>query len=78
MLTHELELDQLHNLIQNTFYLLLFFQSMAALLQPFGNCAEYLNPKVMQVVFAPGMEKAVRYVQELEENDLKEKVNKQC
>lgn len=47
--------------------------SMAALLKPFGMCAEFLNPSVATEVFSPGLEKAVKYIQGLEENDFKEK-----
>lgn len=47
--------------------------SMAALLRPFGMCAEFLNPKVVTEILAPGMEKTIRYIQNLEEKDLKEK-----
>lgn len=47
---------------------------MAALLQPFGQCAELLNTKVVQTILAPGMEIAVKYVQKLGDDDLKEKV----
>lgn len=50
------------------------FQSMAALLRPFGMCAEFLNPKVVTEILAPGMEKTIKYIQNLEEKDLKEKV----
>ena len=48
---------------------------MAALLRPFGMCAEFLNPKVVTDLLAPGMEKAIKFIQNLEEKDLKEKVN---
>eukprot|EP00105_Crassostrea_gigas_P001822 XP_011414140.1 PREDICTED: ubiquitin carboxyl-terminal hydrolase 24 [Crassostrea gigas] len=47
--------------------------SMAALLRPFGMCAEFLNPKVVTEILAPGMEKTIKYIQNLEEKDLKEK-----
>lgn len=47
---------------------------MAALLKPFGTCAEFLNANVAKEIFSPGLETAVRYVKGLEENDFKEKV----
>lgn len=47
---------------------------MAALLRPFGMCAEFLNPKIVTEILAPGMEKTIKYIQNLEEKDLKEKV----
>ena len=47
---------------------------MAALLQPFGQCAELMNTKVVQPILGPGMETAVKYVQKLSDDDLKEKV----
>ncbi|XP_064624443.1 ubiquitin carboxyl-terminal hydrolase 24-like isoform X2 [Lineus longissimus] len=47
--------------------------SISALLQPFGQCVDFLNPKVVEPMLAPGMEGAVRFVQDLKENDLKEK-----
>lgn len=50
---------------------------MAALLRPFGMCAEFLNPKVVTEILAPGMEKTIKYIQNLEERDLKEKVRGQ-
>ncbi|XP_077980970.1 ubiquitin carboxyl-terminal hydrolase 24-like [Glandiceps talaboti] len=46
---------------------------MAALLYPFGLCAEYLNAQKVSTILQPMMEKAIKYVQELEENDLKHK-----
>ena len=47
---------------------------MAALMQPFGQCAELLNTKVVHSILAPGMEIAVKYVQKLNDDDLKDKV----
>ena len=47
---------------------------MAALLEPFGNCAEFLNSPVVQPLLLPAMDKSVSYVKNLTENDLKEKV----
>ena len=49
-------------------------QSMAALLAPLGVCAEYLNESVVEPMLCVGIEKAVKYVQSLEDNELKEKV----
>jgi hypothetical protein len=50
------------------------FQSISSLLHPFGQCVDFLNPKVVEPMLAPGMEEAVKFVQGLEEKDLKEKV----
>lgn len=47
--------------------------SMAALLRPFGTCAEFLNPGSVSEILAPGMERSIKYVQNLEEKDFKEK-----
>ena len=47
---------------------------MAALLRPFGMCAEFLNPAIVKDMLTPGMEKCIAYVQNLEEKDFKEKV----
>ena len=47
---------------------------MSSLLAPLGKCAERLNPKVVQPLLAPGMEVAVKFVQNLSDNDLKDKV----
>ena len=52
----------------------IILQSVAALLRPFGMCAEFLNPEVIRSVLANGMERAIKYVQNLEEKDFKEKV----
>ena len=49
-------------------------QSMSLLLKPFGVCAEFLNHSVMQETLKPGMERAIKYIQSLEEKDFKEKV----
>ena len=37
-------------------------------------CAEFLNPEVVRNVLANGMDKSIKYVQNLEEKDFKEKV----
>lgn len=47
---------------------------MAALLKPFGICAEFLNSNVATEVFSLGLDKAIKYIQKLEEVDFKEKV----
>jgi ubiquitin carboxyl-terminal hydrolase 9/24 len=47
---------------------------LASLLAPFGNCAEYLNASVVKPVLGPGLDRAVQFVQNLKENDLKDKV----
>ena len=44
-------------------------------MQPFGQCAELLNTKVVQSILGPGMEIAVKYVQKLNDDDLKDKVH---
>ena len=54
------------------------FQSMAALLKPFGVCSDFLNVSVVPNILAPGMERAIKYVQNLEEKDFKEKVGQKC
>ena len=43
---------------------------------PFGMCAELLNTKVVQPLLGPGMEIAVKYAQNLNDEDLKDKVSK--
>ena len=58
-----------------TMYLYSLLQSMSALLSLFGQSAEFLNTPVVQSILAPGMEIAVRYVQKLDENELKDKVS---
>ncbi|CAL1529935.1 unnamed protein product [Lymnaea stagnalis] len=47
--------------------------NMSLLLRPFGACAEFLSPTVMKAMLRPGMEKAVKTIQALEEKDFKEK-----
>ncbi|CAH1774066.1 unnamed protein product [Owenia fusiformis] len=47
--------------------------AMSALLAPLGQCAEYLNGKSVQPMLATGMERAVKYVQGLKEDELKDK-----
>ena len=56
-------------------FVLFQFQSVAALLRPFGMCSEFLNPEVIRSILATGMERAIKYVQNLEEKDFKEKVS---
>ena len=48
---------------------------MAALLAPFRQCAEFLNVKVVQNELAPGMEAAFKFVENLSEDDLKDKAS---
>jgi len=43
-------------------------------LSPLGVCAEFLNPKVVTELLAPAMEKCIKFVQNLEEKDFKQKV----
>ncbi|GCB74652.1 hypothetical protein scyTo_0003743, partial [Scyliorhinus torazame] len=47
--------------------------AVSALVQPLGVCAEYLNPTVVQPMLDPVIDKMIRYVQSLEEKDLKDK-----
>ena len=47
---------------------------MAALVKPFGMCAEVLNPVLATEIFRPGLDKAFNYIEGLEEKDFKEKV----
>ena len=47
---------------------------MAALLVPFGNCVELLNPTVVHPILSDGMKTAFSYVRGLEEADFKDKV----
>ncbi|ELT87806.1 hypothetical protein CAPTEDRAFT_215537 [Capitella teleta] len=46
---------------------------LAALLAPFGNCAEYLNVSVVKPILGPGLDRAVKFVQNLKPDDLKDK-----
>ena len=48
----------------------------AALIMPFGKCASYLNATVVRPLFEPGLKAAVNFVQNLSENQLKNKVRK--
>ncbi|KAL4237153.1 Ubiquitin carboxyl-terminal hydrolase 24 [Mactra antiquata] len=47
--------------------------SIASLLKPLGMCAEYLNVEVIRSLLATGMERSIKYVQNLAEKDFKEK-----
>jgi hypothetical protein len=47
---------------------------MAALLVPFGNCVEVLNPTVVSPILLEGMKVAFTYVRNLEDSDFKDKV----
>jgi len=47
---------------------------MAALLAPFGNCVDVLNPTVVSPILSEGMKMAVAYVKNLEDSDFKDKV----
>ena len=48
----------------------------AALIAPFGSCAQYLNKDVVKPLLEPGLKSAVAFVQNLKSDDLKQKVNK--
>ncbi|BFY99847.1 hypothetical protein BsWGS_02887 [Bradybaena similaris] len=47
--------------------------SMSLLLRPFGACVDFLSQNVMNTMLRPGMERAVKTIQALEEKDFKEK-----
>jgi len=47
---------------------------LAAILQPFSLCSEYLNRSCVQSYIAPVLELAVTYIRELSEDDFKLKV----
>lgn len=47
---------------------------MSLLLRPFGVCASFLSQSTMDTMLRPGMEKAVKTIQALEEKDFKDKV----
>lgn len=49
-------------------------QSIAALLAPFGNCVDVLNPVVIKSLLEDGMKVAFNYVKNLVEADFKDKV----
>ena len=49
---------------------------MAALLAPFGNCAEFLHSAIVQPLLNDGMQTALKYVDNLDEASFKEKVSK--
>ncbi|XP_015755638.1 PREDICTED: ubiquitin carboxyl-terminal hydrolase 24-like [Acropora digitifera] len=46
---------------------------LAALLKPIGICASYLNAKVLSTVFSDVFEKTLQYIQELTNDDMKQK-----
>ena len=46
----------------------------AALILPLGNCAQFLNDELVLPLVEPGLKAAVKYVQELGNDDLKQKV----
>lgn len=48
---------------------------MSALMAPFGNCVDVLNPTVVSPILSEGMKLAFNYVKNLEESDFKDKVN---
>uniref|UniRef100_A0A8D0HEE5 Ubiquitin specific peptidase 24 n=1 Tax=Sphenodon punctatus TaxID=8508 RepID=A0A8D0HEE5_SPHPU len=47
--------------------------AVSALVQPLGVCAEYLNSSVVQPMLDPVIHKMIKYVQNVEERDLKDK-----
>ncbi|KAH9492249.1 Ubiquitin carboxyl-terminal hydrolase 24 [Bulinus truncatus] len=47
--------------------------NMSLLLRPFGACAGFLSQVTMDTMLRPGMEKAVKTIQALEEKDFKDK-----
>lgn len=47
---------------------------MAALLKPFGNCAELLNKSIVLPLLSKCIERSVNYVKSIKDGDLKNKV----
>ena len=50
----------------------------AALIQPLGSCAHLLNADLILPLIEPGLRAAVKYVQQLTKDDLKQKVLQRC
>jgi len=49
---------------------------MAALLAPFGNCVEILNPTVFQPLLVDGLKMTFNYAKNLDNSEFKDKVFK--
>jgi len=47
---------------------------MAALLAPFGNCADVLNPAVFQPLLGDGLKMTFNYAKNLDNSEFKDKV----
>ena len=47
---------------------------MAALLAPFGNCADVLNPAVFQPLLVDGLKMTFNYAKNLDNSEFKDKV----
>ena len=47
---------------------------MAALLAPFGNCVDVLNPVVFQPLLIDGLKMTFNYAKNLDNSDFKDKV----
>ncbi|XP_077972925.1 ubiquitin carboxyl-terminal hydrolase 24-like [Styela clava] len=64
-------LSRLQNIVETCEHL--DAAQFAAVLRPFGLCAEYFNPKAVQDNISPIIERAGKYVRELKEEDFKQK-----
>jgi len=49
-------------------------QAMAALLAPFGNCVDVLNPTVFQPLLVDGLKMTFNYAKNLDNTEFKDKV----
>jgi len=49
-------------------------QAMAALLAPFGNCVDVLNPAVFQPLLVDGLKMTFNYAKNLDNSEFKDKV----
>ena len=61
-------------MLMGNFVVLLWFQTMACLLQPIGTCAEYLNVMRFSAFLSQAEKKTLTYVTEIADNELKQKV----
>jgi len=52
----------------------IMMQTMAALLAPFGNCADVLNPAVFQPLLVDGLKMTFNYAKNLDNSEFKDKV----
>jgi len=51
---------------------------MAALLAPFGNCVDVLNPAVFQPLLVDGLKMTFNYAKNLDNSEFKDKVCQVC